>query len=65
MRQKKFATTALDPSKKEFFVYILYLRAMISIHLICKAQIVLLIDKNVTISAKDLNFVNIFSKNQL
>lgn len=63
--EKKFTTVALDLTKKAFVIHIVYLESKMSIHSACKAQIAYVVAKKVTVLTKDLDFADIFSKNQL
>lgn len=52
----------LDKKIKAFIVYMIFLRFKMSIHLTWKAKIVLLLVEKITILAKYLDFLNIFSE---
>lgn len=62
--QKEFAAAILDPSKKSFIVYIVFLSlgSKISIHPTQKAQIAFLLAEKIIVSDKYLDFANVFSK---
>lgn len=60
--QKKFATIALILDKKVFIMYMTCLKAKMSIYLDWKAQIILLLAKNVSIPKEYANFLNVFLK---
>ena len=61
INEKKFAQAALDENIEAFIVYITLLILKITIYLARKAQIALLIAKEVIVLAKYTNFGNVFS----
>lgn len=58
--QKKFAFAALDLNKEAYIMHITYFRANSLIYPTYKAQIVLLLAKNVTVLVKYLDFTDVF-----
>ena len=53
---------ALDENIRIFVVHVPLLNSKITIYSACKAQIALLIAKEVTVQAKNSKFANVFSK---
>lgn len=60
IKQKKFMAAILNLGRKTFVIYLTYLKAKMSIHLACEAQLVFLIFEKVTISTEYLDFADIF-----
>lgn len=59
---KEFATASLALNKKAFVVHVAYLGSKMSVYSACKAQIALLLAKNVSVLKEYIDFSNIFSK---
>lgn len=60
--QKKFAVAALALNKKAFIIDVIYLESKILIYLACKAEMTLLLVKNVDIPKEYGDFSNVFFK---
>lgn len=60
--KRKFGATTPNLGKKAFVIHVAYFKAKISIYPACKAQITLLMVEKVTIPAKYLNYLDLFSK---
>lgn len=58
---KTFAIAALASNKEGFIIYIAYLRSKMSIYTACKAQVALLLAKNISVLEKYANFLDVFS----
>lgn len=58
---KKFAAAALDPGKEAFVMHVNYFQAKMLIHPTQKAQIALLLAKEVTVPDEYLDLTDVFS----
>ena len=62
INQKKFTAAILTPNKKIFVVYMAYLRSKMSIHPTLKAQMALLLAKEINVPKEYADFLDIFFK---
>lgn len=59
---KAIVSTSLNPANKVFVIYIVYLKAIMSIYPAWETQISLLLIEKVTVLEIYLDFTNVFSK---
>lgn len=62
INQKKFAAIVLASQIRVFLIHIAYLKPKISIYLVLKAQIALLLAKQISSFGEYANFLDVFYK---